>query len=362
VLIGIPKEIKDHESRVALPPDAVGRLVASGHRVRVAEQAGAGSGFADDAYRAVGADVVSQSAAFDAELILKVKEPLSQEIGNFSADKTLFTFLHLAGDRELTSNLLATGVTAIAYEAVQTADGRLPILIPMSQVAGALAVTVGAGLLQRSCGGRGVLVPSIEGVPGARVTVIGAGVVGGESVRIACAMGARVTVLDRSEAALARMAEQFPVTTRVSTKDTLAEAVAQADLLVGAVLVPGSHAPRLVTRKMVQTMIAGSVIVDVAIDQGGCVEGIRTTSHSNPSYIEDGVVHCAIPNLPGVVPLTSTLALAAASLPYVQQLADHGWRNAVDNPALRAGLRMSGGYMTHQGIADAFQLPYNTGL
>ncbi|MBI5136376.1 MAG: alanine dehydrogenase [Nitrospirae bacterium] len=361
MLIGIPREIKDHEFRVALPPDAVAQLTAAGHPVRVARGAGAGSGFDDDAYRAAGADVCAQEEAFGADLVLKVKEPQPTEIPLFGPEQTLFTFLHLAADRELTQNLLATGVTAIAYEAVQAADGRLPILAPMSQVAGALAVVVGANLLQRRHGGRGVLLPAIDGVPAGRVTVLGAGVVGTHATRVACGMGARVTVLDRSGAALTRIAHDFPAArTLPSTPESLATCLMETDLLVGAVLIPGAHAPSLVTRAMVRAMPKGSVIVDVAIDQGGCVEGIRATSHSDPAYAADGVIHCAIPNLPGVVPRTSTLALAAATMPYIKTLAGHGWRAAARlDPALKAGIRMTGGKLSHQGIADAFRLPYN---
>ncbi len=361
--IGIPKEIKDHENRVALPPEAVAELTAEGHTVQVAENAGLGSGFPDSAYRAVGAEVVPQSTAFAAELVLKVKEPQPAEIGRFSEGQVLFTFLHLAADRNLTASLLATGVTAIAYEAVQRADGSLPILIPMSQVAGALSVTVGASLLEKAHGGRGVLLCPVGDMAG-DVTVIGAGVVGGYAARVAVGMGANVTVLDRDRGALERLTARFPaITTRLSTPQAVADAVAGCDLLVGAVLVPGSQAPKLVTRTMVRAMRPGGVIVDVAIDQGGCVEGIRTTSHTNPSYLQDGVVHCGIPNLPGVVPLTATRALARATLPYIKALAGAGWRAACsENPALRAGLRMTNGKMAHQGIAEMFDLPYNAGF
>jgi len=360
VIIGIPKEIKDNEYRVALPPEGVAELVSAGHTVLVEHRAGEGSGFADADYAAAGAALVSTDAAFGAELILKVKEPQPGEIGRFHTGQVLFTYLHLAADGALTRGLMDTGVTAIAYEAVRDADGRLPLLAPMSAVAGALAVTMGTHYLERAYGGRGVLLPGIAGIEAGKVTVIGAGVVGMNATRVAVGMGARVTVLDRSPEALARITAAYPsVIVRESTVEAVAQAVADADIVVGGVLIPGAQAPRMVTRDMIAAMRSGSVIVDVAIDQGGCIEGIRATSHSAPVYVEDGIVFCAIPNMPGVVPLTSTRALAAATLPYIRRIASEGWRAAVASDAgLRQGLRMTDRHMTHQGLADAFSLPY----
>ena len=361
MIIGIPREIKDHEFRVALPPDAVAALTRDGHEVRVEADAGAGSGFADAEYEQAGAHVTDTKTTFDAELILKVKEPQRSEMGFFRAGQVLFTFLHLAASRETTTKLLATGVTAIAYEAVQDKDGRLPILKPMSEVAGALAVVNGASLMERPSGGRGVLLTGIEGIPGGDVTVLGAGVVGTAATRVAVGMGACVTVLDRADEALARIRKAFPsITTHISSPEQVEKAVTEADMVVGGVLIPGAHAPRMVTRQMLGHMRKGAVVVDVAIDQGGCVEGIRETSHTDPSYRENGIIFSAIPNLPGVVPLTSTRALAKATMPYVHALAQNGWRQAVDkDPGLMTGVRMTDGTMTHQGIAEQFALPYN---
>ncbi|MFQ5507944.1 MAG: alanine dehydrogenase [Leptospirillia bacterium] len=362
MIIGIPKEIKDHEFRVAVPPEGVHALTGEGHTVRVERSAGAGSGFADADYAAAGAELVDTDAAFDVDLVLKVKEPQPSEMGYFRAGQVLFTYLHLAASREMTKNLLETGVTAIAYEAVEDGDGRLPLLKPMSEVAGALAVMMGATFLERRYGGRGLLLSGIEGVSGGGVTVLGAGVVGTSATRVATGIGAHVTVLDRSEAALGRLARDFPnAAMQVSDADAVAAAVASADLVVGGVLIPGAHAPRIVTRQMIGGMQPGSVIVDVSIDQGGCVEGIRETSHTEPTYLENGIVMSAIPNLPGVVPLTSTQALAQATLPYVRSIAAEGWEEAARRDAgLARGVRMTGGQMVHQGIAETFGLPYTS--
>jgi len=359
--IGIPKEIKDNEFRVALPPDAVDALVEAGHRVRVEKDAGAGSGFSDQGYARAGAEVVDTARAFDADLVLKVKEPQPSEFVHLHPGQVLFTYLHLAASREVTASLLKTGVTAVAYEDVEDADGLLPILRPMSEVAGALAVVMGAAFLERRYGGRGILLTGTAGVPPGSVTVLGAGVVGTSAVRLATGMGARVTVLDRSEEALERVRAAYPRVRAVpSSPEAIASSLAHSDVLVGAVLIPGEHAPRVVTREMVRRMPRGSVIVDVSIDQGGCVEGIRQTTHTDPTYVEDGVVFSAIPNLPGVVPLTSTRALARATLPYVQAIARHGWEEAARrDPGLARGVVITGGHLTDQNIAEVFDLPYN---
>jgi alanine dehydrogenase len=361
MLIGIPKEIKDNEFRVGLPPDAVDALVAEGHKVRVERGAGVGSAFSDEAYERAGAQLVDAAAAFEADLLIKVKEPQPVELPRLRKGQVLFTYLHLAASKAVTEGLLNTGVTAIAYEAVEDAKGGLPLLRPMSEVAGALAVLMGAAFLERRYGGRGLLLTGITGVPAGTVTVLGAGVVGTSAVRVATGMGARVVVLDRSKAALERVHAAFP-TAQVGLSDVqgVAGAMARTDLLVGAVLVPGEHAPRMVTREMIRTMPKGSVIVDVSIDQGGCVEGIRETTHTEPTYVEDGVVFSAVPNLPGVVPLTSTRALARATLPYVKAIASRGWREAaLADPGLARGIRMTAGSLCHRDIAETFGLPYN---
>jgi len=360
VLIGIPREIKDNEYRVAMPPEGVAELVGDGHRVRVETGAGVGSGFTDQDYAVVGAEMVPIDKAFDVEMVLKVKEPQPSEMARFHADQVLFTYLHLAASRELTAGLLSTGVTAIAYEAVQGADGRLPLLAPMSEVAGALAVIMGAGYLSRPYGGRGLLMSGISGIPGGRVTVLGAGVVGSSATRVALGMGAQVTVVDRSPEALERLQRAYPqAQVRDSEAPSVKAAVVDADLVVGGVLIPGAHAPRMVTRDMISAMRKGSVIVDVAIDQGGCVEDIRPTSHSHPTYVDDGIVFSAIPNMPGVVPRTSTRALSLATLPYVRKVAKGGWKAAAAaDPGLLQGVRMSAGKMANQGLADTFGLPF----
>ncbi len=366
--IGIPREIKNQESRVALPPEAVAILTGAGHTVTVEAGAGVGSGFSDDHYAAAGATPGDTEAAFSAELILKVKEPQPDEIRRFSAGQVLFTYLHLAADRTLTHDLMQTGVTAIAYEAVTDDEGRLPLLAPMSRVAGALAVSVGGSLLEQRNGGRGVLLAGLGGdsdLPGGQVTVVGAGVVGGTAARVAAGMGAQVTVLDRNPQVLADLKAVAPtITTSVSDEETLAGLLPSTDLLIGAVLIPGSRAPRVITRAHLALLPKGAVVVDVAIDQGGSVEGIRTTSHSAPAYAENGVWLSAIANLPGVVPLTSTRALAGATLPYIQRLAGQGWQAACDpdhplGRGLRAGVRMHDHSICHAGIAEAFTLPYN---
>jgi alanine dehydrogenase len=361
IAIGIPKEIKDNEFRVGLPPDAVDALVADGHKVRVERGAGAGSGFSDPAYERAGAELVDAAGAFDADLIVKVKEPQPVELDRLREGQVLFTYLHLAASKPLTEGLLKTGVTAIAYEAVEDDQGQLPLLRPMSEVAGALAVVMGANFLERRYGGRGLLLTGIRGVPGGTVTVLGAGVVGTSAVRVATGLGARVVVLDRSKAALERVQSAFPTAkAALSDTQTVASAVAHTDVLVGAVLVPGAHAPRVITRDMIRAMPRGSVIVDVAIDQGGCVEGIRETSHTEPCYVEEGIVFSAVPNLPGVVPLTSTRALARATLPYVKAIAAKGWRDAaLADAGLARGIRVTGGALCHADIAETFGLPYN---
>ena len=344
--VGVPKEIKDHEYRVGLVPSSVAELVHHGHDVYVA----AGARIAADA----------ETVFADAELIVKVKEPLPIERARLRRGQMLFTYLHLAPDPEQTRALLASGVTAIAYETVTSPSGGLPLLTPMSEIAGRLAPQVGARYLERTEGGRGVLLGGVPGVPPAEVVVLGGGVSGTHAATIALGMGATVFVVDRSGEALRRIAAQFPgLRTIFSTRDALAHILRRADLLIGAVLVPGAAAPKLVTRQMVASMKPGSVIVDIAIDQGGCCETSRPTTHSHPTYVEEGVIHYCVTNMPGAVARTSTFALNNATLPFVLALADKGWRQAIaDDPHLRGGLNVHAGQLTCRPVAEAQGLPY----
>jgi alanine dehydrogenase len=325
--VGIPREIKDQEYRVSMTPGGVRQLVEAGHRVVVETSAGEGSGFSDSDYRNAGALIVpSASDAWGAELVVKVKEPLPGEYGFLRPDLVLFTYLHLAAERELTLELLKRGVTGIAYETVELADGQLPLLKPMSEVAGRLAVQTGAFYLEKLHGGSGKLLGGVAGVEPARVTIIGGGIVGASAARIALGMGAEVTVLDMNIDKLRHLEEVLHERLITRSADPLAveEAVAEADLLVGAVLVKGARTPRVVTRRMVARMAKGSVVIDVSVDQGGCIETIRPTKHSDPIYFVDGILHYGVTNMPGAVPRTSTAALSNATLPYVVKLATMG--------------------------------------
>ena len=360
--VGVPKEIKDHEYRVGLVPSSVAELVHHGHDVVIERGAGLGAGLEDELYVAAGARIAADAEAVfaDAELIVKVKEPLPIERARLRRGQMLFTYLHLAPDPEQTRALLASGVTAIAYETVTSPSGGLPLLTPMSEIAGRLAPQVGARYLERTEGGRGVLLGGVPGVPPAEVVVLGGGVSGTHAATIALGMGATVFVVDRSGEALRRIAAQFPgLRTIFSTRDALAHILRRADLLIGAVLVPGAAAPKLVTRQMVASMKPGSVIVDIAIDQGGCCETSRPTTHSHPTYVEEGVIHYCVTNMPGAVARTSTFALNNATLPFVLALADKGWRQAIaDDPHLRGGLNVHAGQLTCRPVAEAQGLPY----
>ncbi|HZG55016.1 alanine dehydrogenase [Paenibacillus sp.] len=363
MIIGVPKELKSNESRVALTPTGAHTLVEAGHQVIVETGAGAGSGFADDDYASAGAileekasDVWSRS-----EMVLKVKEPLPSEYGYFREGLLLFTYLHLAADPELTTALLGKGVTAVAYETVEV--GRsLPLLTPMSEIAGRMAAQIGAQYLERVKGGKGILLGGVPGVQRGRVTIVGGGVVGTNAARIAAGLGADVTILDQNAERLRQLDDLFGtrVQTLVSNPSTIAESVAQADLVIGAVLVPGAKAPKLVTERMIRTMSPGSVVIDVAIDQGGIFETVdRITTHERPTYEKHGVVHYAVANMPGAVPRTSTLALTNATLPYALQLANKGIRRAIaENVALRQGVNVAAGQITHAAVANA--LGYGT--
>jgi alanine dehydrogenase len=363
MLVGVPIEIKDHEYRVGLVPSSVAELVHHGHQVIVQKGAGVGSGIPDADYVNAGATIVDGSDDIwgRAELVVKVKEPLASERKKLRPGQVLFTYLHLAPDAPQTHDLVASGATCIAYETVTSPTGGLPLLTPMSEVAGRLAPQVGAHCLEKAAGGRGVLLGGVPGVPAAEVVVLGGGVSGTHAATIALGMGANVTVVDRSADVLRRLASQFGtgVRTIFSTRGAIREIVKRADLLIGCVLVPGAAAPKLVTRDMLKTMKPGSVIVDVAIDQGGCCETSHATTHSDPTYVVDGVVHYCVANMPGAVARTSTFALNNVTLPFTLAIADKGWKKALaDDPHLRAGLNVTDGKVTCQPVAEAHGLPY----
>jgi alanine dehydrogenase len=354
--IGVPKEIKIHEYRVGLVPAAVRELVGSGHEVQVETGAGAGIGVSDDNYRAAGARIApdAQSVFSAAEMIVKVKEPQLAECARLRAGQVLFTYLHLAADRPQAEALMKSGATAIAYETVTAPDGSLPLLTPMSEVAGRMSVQVGAHYLQKANGGRGVLMGGVAGVPAANVVVVGGGVSGTHAVEMAHGLRADVTVLDRSIRRLRELDVQFhgSVRTLFSTTETIERSVRDADLVIGAVLVPGAAAPKLVTAAMIKSMHAGSVVVDIAIDQGGCFETSRPTTHADPTYVEHGVIHYCVTNMPGAVPRTSAFALNNATLPYVRAIADKGWERAVaEDAGLANGVNVSRGRIVHAAVA-----------
>ena len=362
MLVGVPKEIKDNEYRVAMTPAGVQQLVEQGHTVLVETKAGDGSRFTDDEYARVGAKVVPTAAdAWGADMVIKVKEPIAVEYPLLRSDLVLFTYLHLAAEEKLTKAMIDSGVTGIAYETVEAPDGSLPLLTPMSEVAGRMAIQVGAHFLERSHLGRGMLLGGVAGVPGANVVIIGGGVVGTNAAHIALGMDANVTILDTNLDRL-RFLEHVlhgRLTTIASNSYNIAEAVRNADLVVGGVLIKGARAPRLVTRDMVATMNPGSVIADVAVDQGGCVETIHATTHSDPVYIIDGVVHYGVANMPGAVPRTSTFALSNATLPYVLRLARLGAEEAMaEDEGLMKGLNTYRGQVTYQAVAEYFGLEY----
>lgn len=363
--VGTPKEIKDNEFRVGLTPSSVVELTRAGHSVLVERGAGEGAGLADEDYLAAGASLVGSAADLFAgvDLIVKVKEPLSAERSRLRRDQILFAYLHLAADAELTRDLVASGAHCIAYETVTAPGGGLPLLAPMSEIAGRLAPQVGAHFLEKQEGGRGVLLAGAPGVPPADVLVLGAGSVGAEAAAIACGMGASVVVADRNPDALRRVQMRlgFAVRTIYSTRAAIAESVKRADLVICAALAPGARAPILITRDMLTTMKRGAVIVDVAIDQGGCCETSRPTTHSAPTYVVDDIVHYCVTNMPGVAPRTSTFALNTATLPFVLALANKGWRRAVaEDPQLRSGLEIAGGKVTSAPIAAPHGLVLST--
>ncbi|GAA2966091.1 MULTISPECIES: alanine dehydrogenase [Microbacterium] len=357
--IGVPTEIKNNENRVAMTPAAVDALVRRGHTVTVQRGAGLGSAFTDDAYRAAGAQIAdtAEETWGGAEMVVKVKEPIAPEYGLLRDDLTLFTYLHLAADRPLTDALMNAGTTAVAYETVQTIDKALPLLAPMSEVAGRLSITVGAQALMSPSGGRGMLLGGVPGTPKAKVVVIGGGVAGEHATANALGLGANVTVIDISLPKLRALEARFggAVETRASTRYEIAEQLADADLVIGSVLIPGAAAPKLVTDEMVAAMKPGSVLVDIAIDQGGCFEGSHPTTHDNPTFAVHQSLYYCVANMPGAAPHTSTRALGNATLPYIATIADHGWDAASEaDPALARGLNVRGGVVVNEGVRAAF--------
>jgi alanine dehydrogenase len=363
VKIGVPKEIKVHEYRVGLTPSSVREVVAQGHAVVVETQAGAGIGATDADYQRAGATIVGGAAEVfgGADMIVKVKEPQAAERKLLRDGQVLFTYLHLAPDPEQARDLVASGAVCIAYETVTSRSGGLPLLAPMSEVAGRMAVQAGAHSLERAAGGMGVLLGGVAGVPPARIVILGAGVVGRNAAQIAVGSGAQVVAIDRSIDALRSLDAMLGsrVITVYSNSDNVEREVLRADLVISGVLIPGAAAPRLVTRQMLGRMKRGAVIVDVAIDQGGSAETSRPTTHAEPTYVVDGVVHYCVANMPGAVPRTSTYALNNATLPFVLALADRGWRAALNaDPHLKAGLNVAAGRVTHDEVAQALGLPY----
>ncbi|MEQ4537483.1 MAG: alanine dehydrogenase [Billgrantia sp.] len=359
--IAVPKEIKNHEYRVALTPTGARELVGRGHALTVQAGAGEGAGFTDDAYAAAGARIEADVAAVwqGAELILKVKEPQPEEVACLEQGQTLFTYLHLAAEERLTRGLMESGATCIAYETITDRQGGLPLLAPMSTVAGRMAIQAGAHSLEKAQGGAGVLLPGVPGVAPAQVAVIGGGVVGENAARMALGLGAEVTVLDKSIARLEVLDDRYQgrMKTVFSTADAIDEAVRESDLIVGAVLIPGAAAPKLITRAMLADMKPGSVLVDVAIDQGGCFETSKPTTHAEPTYMVDGIVHYCVANMPGAVARTSTQALTNATMPYVIALADKGWRQALsEDEHFASGLNVHAGQITYTAVAEAFGL------
>jgi len=364
LIIGVPKEIKDNENRVAISPAGVDALVEAGHEVLIESGAGEGSGFPDEAFVEHGAKIArsAEDVWSSADMVLKVKEPQPSEYRFFREDLILFTYLHLAAEPELTRALMESKVTAIAYETIQLENGSLPLLTPMSEVAGRMSVQIGAQLLEKPKGGKGVLLGGVPGVLPGKVVIIGGGTVGTNAAKMALGLGADVTILDVNPDRLRELDDIFrgQVRTLMSNSYNIGQAVKQADLLIGAVLVPGRRAPRLVTEEMVKSMSPGSVIVDVAIDQGGSIETIdRVTTHSNPTIVKHGVVHYAVANIPGAVPRTSTLALTHVTVPYAVQIANKGVEKAAkENRALALGVNVMKGHVTHQAVAESLSLPY----
>ncbi|HEX8500490.1 MAG TPA: alanine dehydrogenase [Pyrinomonadaceae bacterium] len=363
MIVGLPKEIKDNEYRVGLTPAGVRALNDAGHSVVVEKSAGEGSGFEDALYEKAGARIIDSADDVwaEAEMVVKVKEPVEPEYPRMKEGLLLFTYLHLAPDPKQTQALLEHKVTGIAYETITDRRGTLPLLTPMSEVAGRMAVQVGAQYLEKMNGGRGVLLGGVPGVPGARVVILGGGVVGTNAAKIAVGMGAQVTIVDKNLDRLRELDDIFlsKITTLASSAYAIHGAIAEADLIIGGVLVPGAAAPKLVTREMLKDVMKGAVIVDVAVDQGGCIETTRPTTHSNPTYYVEDVLHYCVANMPGAVPRTSTFALTNATLPYALRLANRGFLDAIaSDPGLKEGVNTYAGKMTYKAVADDQGLEY----
>jgi alanine dehydrogenase len=364
MIIGVPKEIKNNENRVALTPSGVAEFKKFGHTVYVQTNAGINSGFSDAAYVEAGAEILPTiEAVYEiAEMIIKVKEPIASEYPLIKKDQLVFTYFHFASCEPLTHAMIESGAVCLAYETVEKADRSLPLLVPMSEVAGRMSIQEGAKFLEKPLQGKGILLGGVPGVKPAKVVVLGGGVVGTQAAKMAAGFGAQVTIMDLSLPRLRYLDDIMPsnVTTLMSNHYNICQEIATADLVIGAVLIPGAKAPHLITRDMLKLMSPGTVVVDVAVDQGGCIETCTPTTHENPTFIIDDIVHYCVANMPGAVPYTSTLALTNATLPYALQLANKGWEKAcAENEELKKGLNIANGKILYKGVAEAFNLPYN---
>jgi len=363
MIIGVPKEIKNNENRVALTPAGAKALVSRGHTVYVQSTAGEGSGFSDSDYRKAGAKIKKdiESTYKVAQMIMKVKEPIKSEYKLIKSDQLVFTYFHFASHKPLTTAMIKSNSVCLAYETVELDDRSLPLLVPMSEVAGRMATQEGAKYLEKPLKGRGILLGGVPGVPPAKVMILGGGIVGTEAAKMAAGMGADVTILDINLDRMRYLEDVMPsnITTIFSNEYNIVELSKEADLIIGAVLIPGAKAPKLITREMLKDIKKGAVLVDVAVDQGGCIETCKPTTHANPTFIIDDVVHYCVANMPGAVPYTSTLALTNATLRYAMKLADKGWKKAcTDDEALKKGLNVVNGKVVYKGVADAFNLKY----
>lgn len=364
MLIGVPKEIKKNENRVALLPVGASTLVSNGHKVLVETNAGVGSGFSDEDYKAVGADIASSASEVfsNADMIMKVKEPIGEEYTMIKEGQIVFTYFHFAASKELTEAMMNNKCVGIAYETVQRKDKSLPLLIPMSEVAGRMAPQEGAKYLEKNMGGRGVLLGGVPGTGPAEVMVLGGGIVGTNAAKIAAGFGARVTIFDNNLYRLRYLDDVMPknCTTMMSNEYYIRQALPKADLVIGAVLIPGAKAPKLITREMLSVMQEGSVVVDVSVDQGGCIETCHPTTHADPTYVVDGVLHYCVANMPGAVPFTSTLALTNATLPYAVEIANKGYEQAIKtSEEIKLGLNVIDGKIVYKGVAEAFDFEYH---
>jgi alanine dehydrogenase len=367
MIIGVPKEIKNNENRVALTPAGVAELKNNGHSVYVQATAGEGSGFADEEYAAAGAVILPtiEEVYNIAEMIIKVKEPIASEYPLIKKDQLLFTYFHFASSEPLTHAMIERQAICLAYETVEKTDRSLPLLVPMSEVAGRMSIQEGAKYLEKPLKGRGILLGGVPGVPPAKVLVLGGGIVGTQAAKMAAGLGAQVTIMDVSLPRLRQLDDIMPanVMTQMSNDYNIRKAITETDLIIGAVLIPGAKAPHLITRDMLKLMRPGTVLVDVAVDQGGCIETCTPTTHENPTFIIDDIVHYCVANMPGAVPYTSTLALTNATLPYAVQLANKGWQKAcAENEELKKGLNIANGKILYKGVADAWNLPFNEEL